>query len=125
MGPLKGFKIIEMAGIGPAPFCGMVLADMGAEVIRVDRREGADLGLPGREPKYDVLHRGRQSIAVDVRTEGGREVVKALVAKADALIEGFRPGVMERLGLGPDDLAKVNPKLVFGRMTGFGQTGPM
>lgn len=125
MGPLQGFRVIEMAGIGPAPFCAMLLADMGAEVIRVDRRDSADLGLPGRQAKFEVLNRGRKSIAVDVKSEGGREVVKRLVAKADALIEGFRPGVMERLGLGPEDLAKVNPRLVFGRMTGFGQEGPM
>jgi alpha-methylacyl-CoA racemase len=125
MGPLAGYRIIEMAGIGPAPFAAMLLADMGAEVIRVDRREAADLGLPGREPKFDVLHRGRRSIAVDVKAEAGREVVTRLAAKADAVIEGFRPGVMERLGLGPDQLLAVNPKLVFGRMTGFGQDGPL
>jgi alpha-methylacyl-CoA racemase len=125
MGPLAGFRIIEMAGIGPAPFAAMLFADMGAEVTRVDRREAADLGIPGREPKFDVLHRGRRSIAVDVKAEAGREVVKRLVAKADAIIEGFRPGVMERLGLGPDELLKVNPRLVFGRMTGFGQDGPL
>ena len=125
MGPLAGYRIIEMAGIGPAPFAAMLLADMGAEVIRVDRREATDLGLPGREVKFDVLHRGRRSIAVDVKAEAGREVVKRLVAKADAVIEGFRPGVMERLGLGPDVLLQINPKLVFGRMTGFGQDGPL
>jgi len=125
MGPLTGYRIIEMAGIGPAPFAAMLLADMGAEVIRVDRREAADLGLPGRAPKFDVLHRGRRSIAVDVKSEAGREVVKRLVAKADAVIEGFRPGVMERLGLGPDTLLALNPRLVFGRMTGFGQDGPL
>ena len=125
MGPLNGVRIIEMAGIGPAPFCGMMLSDMGAEVIRVDRSDGADLGLPGREPRFEVLHRGRQSVAVDVKTEPGREIVRRLVKDADALIEGFRPGVMERLDLGPDVLAKINPRLVFGRMTGFGQDGPM
>lgn len=125
MGPLKGVRIIEMAGIGPAPFCGMMLSDMGAEVIRVDRSDGADLGLPGKEARFEVLHRGRQSVAVDVKTEAGRDIVRRLVKDADALIEGFRPGVMERLGLGPDDLAKINPRLVFGRMTGFGQDGPM
>jgi alpha-methylacyl-CoA racemase len=125
MGPLKGVRIIEMAGIGPAPFCGMMLSDMGAEVIRVDRSDGADLGLPGREARFEVLHRGRQSIAVDVKTEAGREIVRRLVTDADALIEGFRPGVMERLGLGPAALAENNPRLVFGRMTGFGQDGPM
>jgi alpha-methylacyl-CoA racemase len=125
MGPLAGFRIIEMAGIGPVPFAATLLADMGAEVIRVDRREAADLGLPGREPKFDVLHRGRRSLALDVKAEAGRAVVGQLVAKADALIEGFRPGVMERLGLGPEELLKINPRLVFGRMTGFGQNGPL
>ncbi|MBX9591822.1 MAG: CoA transferase [Hyphomonadaceae bacterium] len=125
MGPLAGFRIVEMAGIGPAPFAAMLFADMGAEVIRVDRRETTDLGLPGRSPKFDVLHRGRRAIAVDVKSEAGRDVVKRLVAKADAVIEGFRPGVMERLGLGPDILMGINPKLVFGRMTGFGQDGPL
>lgn len=125
MGPLKDLRVIEMAGIGPAPFCGMLLADMGADVIRVDRREKTDLGLPGREPRFDVLHRGRRSVAVDVKTEEGCNVVRRLAANADALIEGFRPGVMERLGLDPDQLIAANPKLVFGRMTGFGQEGPM
>jgi len=124
-GPLAGFRIVEMAGIGPAPFAATLLADMGAEVIRVDRREATDLGLPGREPKFDVLHRGRRSLAVDVKSEAGRDVVKRLAGKADGLIEGFRPGVMERLGLGPDVLLKLNPRLVFGRMTGFGQDGPL
>jgi len=125
MGPLAGFRIIEMAGIGPAPFAATLLSDMGAEVIRVDRREAADLGLPGREPKFDVLHRGRRSLAVDLKTEAGCAVVKRLAAKADALIEGFRPGVMERLGLSPEALLQINPRLVFGRMTGFGQSGPL
>jgi len=125
MGPLKGVRIVEMAGIGPAPFCGMMLSDMGAEIIRVDRSDGADLGLPGREPRFEVLLRGRQSIAVDVKSEAGRDIVRRLVKDADALIEGFRPGVMERLGLGPQALWEANPRLVFGRMTGFGQDGPM
>ena len=125
MGPLAGYRIVEMAGIGPAPFAAMLLADMGAEVIRVDRREAADLGLPGRDVKFDVLHRGRRSIAVDVKAEAGREVVKRLAAGTDAIVEGFRPGVMERLGLGPEVLLGINPKLVFGRMTGFGQEGPL
>jgi alpha-methylacyl-CoA racemase len=125
MGPLAGYRIIEMAGIGPAPFAAMLLADMGAEVVRVDRREAADLGLPGRDVKFEVLHRGRRSIAVDVKAQAGREVVTRLAAKADAIVEGFRPGVMERLGLGPDVLLAVNPRLVFGRMTGFGQDGPL
>jgi alpha-methylacyl-CoA racemase len=124
MGPLEGIRIIEMAGIGPAPFCGMMLADMGAEVIRIDRREKADLGLD-RAPAFEVMNRGRKSIALDIKQPGAVEIVKRLVKDADALIEGFRPGVMERLGLGPDVLAAVNPRLVFGRMTGFGQDGPM
>jgi alpha-methylacyl-CoA racemase len=125
MGPLAGYRIIEMAGIGPAPFAATLLADMGAEVIRIDRQEAADLGLPGREPKFDVLHRGRRSLALDVKSPAGRDVVRKLAAKADAIVEGFRPGVMERLGLGPDELLKRNAKLVYGRMTGFGQEGPM
>ena len=125
MGPLVGLRIVEMAGIGPAPFAATLLADMGAELIRVDRRTATDLGLPGREAKFNVLHRGRRSLAVDLKSEQGREVVKRLAAKADALLEGFRPGVMERLGLGPDVLLALNPRLIFGRMTGFGQQGPM
>ncbi len=124
MGPLKGTKVIEMAGIGPAPFCGMMLADMGAEVIRIDRREKADLGLD-RAPAYEVMNRGRTSIAVDIKKPEAVEIVKRLAKDADALIEGFRPGVMERLGLGPEVLAAINPRLVFGRMTGFGQEGPL
>jgi alpha-methylacyl-CoA racemase len=124
MGPLAGYRVIEMAGIGPAPFCGMMLADMGAEVIRIDRREKADLGLV-RAPAFEVMNRGRKSIAVDIKKPEAVEIVKRLVKDADALIEGFRPGVMERLGLGPEALASVNPRLVFGRMTGFGQEGPL
>jgi alpha-methylacyl-CoA racemase len=124
-GPLAQLRIIEMAGIGPAPFAAMLLADMGAEIIRIDRRDATDLGLPGREPKFEVLHRGRRSLALDLKHERGRAVVKRLAGSADAIIEGFRPGVMERLGLGPDDLLAANPKLVFGRMTGYGQEGPM
>jgi alpha-methylacyl-CoA racemase len=98
---------------------------MGAEVVRLDRREAVDLGLPGREVKFEVLLRGRRSLAVDIKAEDGRAIVRRLVARADALIEGFRPGVMERLGLGPGELLKVNPKLVYGRVTGFGQDGPL
>ena len=119
MGPLKGMRIIELAGIGPGPFCGMMLADMGAEVIRVER-----LGGPAVAPK-DVLARSRRSVAVDLKSPDGVATVLKLVESADALIEGFRPGVTERLGLGPEDCLGVNPKLVYGRMTGWGQDGPL
>ncbi len=119
MGPLSGFKIIELAGIGPGPFCGMMLSDMGAEVIRVERLSGAD-----KAPK-DVLARNRRSVALDLKSPEGVETVLRLVESADALFEGFRPGVTERLGLGPDVVLARNPKLVYGRMTGWGQEGPM
>ncbi|PWU47470.1 carnitine dehydratase [Micromonospora globispora] len=121
VGPLTGVRVIELAGIGPGPFTAMMLADLGADVIRVDRTAPAGFGsLPG-----DLLHRNRRSMAVDLKSEAGREVVRALVRTADALIEGFRPGVTERLGLGPDDCLAVNPRLVYGRMTGWGQDGPL
>ena len=120
MGPLKDIKIIEMAGIGPAPFCGMILADMGAEVISVDRITSA-----GRGSSADIAARGKKSIAIDIRKEEGQEIIKKLISNADVLIEGFRPGVMEKNNLGPDDLLKINPKLIFGRMTGWGQSGPL
>ncbi len=119
MGPLSGTKIIELAGIGPGPFCGMLLADMGAEVIRVDRAGSA----PRRA--VDVLTRGRKSIAVDLKSDAGKEAVLKLCESADAIFEGFRPGVTERLGLGPNDCMARNEKLVYGRMTGWGQEGPM
>ncbi len=119
MGPLQGFRIIELAGIGPGPFCGMMLSDMGAEVIRIDR-----VGANTRRPK-DVLARNRRSIAVDLKHPKGVETVLRLVETADALFEGFRPGVTERLGIGPDDCLERNEKLVYGRMTGWGQEGPM
>jgi alpha-methylacyl-CoA racemase len=119
MGPLAGFKIIELAGIGPGPFCGMMLSDMGAEVIRVERLSGAS-----QAPK-DVLARNRRNIALDLKSPAGVEAVLRLVESADALFEGFRPGVTERLGLGPQDCMARNPKLVYGRMTGWGQDGPM
>ena len=125
MGPLAGFRIVEMAGIGPAPFAATLLADMGAEVIRVDRREATDLGLPGREAEIRRAASGPPLACHRPQERAGCEVVKRLAAKADALLEGFRPGVMERLGLGPDVLLALNPRLVFGRMTGFGQDGPM
>ena len=120
MGPLKGLKIIEMAGIGPGPFCGMVLADLGAEVIRVDRASAAGSGS-----RQEPANRGKRSIAVDLKSTEGVEVVLKLVEGADAIFEGFRPGVMERLGLGPDICLERNKKIVFGRMTGWGQDGPL
>jgi alpha-methylacyl-CoA racemase len=117
-GPLEGVRIIEMAGIGPGPFCGMMLADHGAEVIRVER--------PGPATEFrEVMERSRKSIIVDVKKPGAVDAIRDLCRGADGLIEGYRPGVMERLGLGPDVLLKDNPKLVYGRMTGWGQTGPM
>ncbi len=122
-GPLTGYKIIEIAGIGPGPFAAMMLADMGAEVIRVDRA-GAVRGPAPDTPHYDVLLRGRKNVAIDLKHPDGVEALLTLVESADALIEGFRPGVMERLGVGPDDCLARNPKLVFGRMTGWGQDGP-
>src|SRR5262245_47300629 len=125
MGPLRGVRIVEMAAIGPVPFAAMLLADMGADMVRIDRRQDADLGLPAREPRFNVLHRGRRSVAVDLKHPAGRTVVLRLAAQADVLIEGFRPGVMERLGLGPEPCHQRNPRLVYGRMTGYGQTGPM
>ena len=124
MGPLKGLKVIEMAGIGPGPFCAMMLADMGADVLRIDRADA--VGAKGeRNPDYEVLNRGRPSIALDLKRPQAIETVLRLVGDADVLIEGFRPGVMERLGLGPEDCAARNPRLVYGRMTGWGQTGPL
>ena len=120
MGPLKDIKVIEMAGIGPAPFCGMILADMGAEVISVERITAA-----GRGSSADIASRGKKSIAVDIRKPEGQEIIKKLIDSADVLIEGFRPGVMEKNNLGPDALLNINPKLIYGRMTGWGQTGPL
>lgn len=121
MGPLEGIKIIEIAGIGPGPFCGMMLADMGAEVIRIDRAGG---GLGGAIPN-DVMNRNRRSVAVNLKSPEGAETVLKLCENADAIFEGFRPGVAERLGIGPDACLKRNPKIVYGRMTGWGQDGPM
>ena len=123
MGALSGVKVVEFAGIGPGPFCCMLLADMGAEVIRVDRavNVGADL----YEPKYNNLLRGRKNIALDLKHPDGVEAALKLCDQADILIEGFRPGVMERLGLGPDVVFARNKKIVYGRMTGWGQDGPI
>ena len=121
-GPLVGYKVIELAGIGPNPMCAMMLADMGAEVIHVDRVTDSGLGIHV-DPKYMLLNRGRRSIAVDLKQPEGVELVLRLVSGADALIEGFRPGVTERLGLGPEDCLSRNEKLVYGRVTGWGQHG--
>lgn len=122
-GPLSGIRIVEFAGIGPGPFCGMMLADHGAEVIRIDRASGSRGGSTPLSTK-DVLARGRKSIAINLKSAEGVALARKLCASADGIIEGFRPGVMERLGLGPDELLKDNPRLVYGRMTGWGQTGP-
>jgi alpha-methylacyl-CoA racemase len=124
MGPLAGVTVIELAGIGPGPFCAMMLADMGAEVIRVDRAENVAGGDPDHPPA-DLNNRGRRSIGVDLKNPDGVAVVLDLVERADALIEGFRPGVAERLGIGPDECLVRNSRLVYGRMTGWGQYGPL
>ena len=124
MGPLEGYKVLELAGIGPGPMAAMLLADMGAEVLRVERREEAGLGVQ-RPLNCDVTLRSRNAIALDLKDPKDVEKVLKLISRADALIEGFRAGVMERLGLGPDTCLETNPKIVYGRMTGFGQDGPM
>jgi alpha-methylacyl-CoA racemase len=124
VGPLSGIKIIEITGIGPGPFCGMMLADMGAELLRVDRAQSVCAEPPGR-PSLDLLARGRRSVGVDLKHPQGVETVLRLVERADVLFEGFRPGVMERLGLGPDVCLARNSGLVYGRMTGWGQDGPL
>ncbi len=124
MGPLSGYRIVEMAGIGPAPMCAMLLADMGADIVVIDRVADAGLGIPVK-PEYDLLRRGRRSVALDLKQAEAVTTVLRMVEKADALIEGFRPGVMERLGLGPDVCLARNPRLVYGRMTGWGQDGPL
>jgi alpha-methylacyl-CoA racemase len=121
-GPLSGYRVIEIAGIGPGPFAAMMLADMGAEVIRVERAQSVRGPAPDT-PHYDVMLRGRRNIAIDLKHPDGVATLLDLVAEADALIEGFRPGVMERLGIGPDVCLARNPRLVFGRMTGWGQSG--
>jgi alpha-methylacyl-CoA racemase len=119
-GPLTDVRVLEIGGIGPTPFAGMLLADMGADVLRIERSAAAAV-----VPADDPTRRGRQSIALDLKSAGGREALLGLSEHADALIEGFRPGVMERLGIGPDDVRARNPRLVYGRMTGYGQEGPM
>jgi alpha-methylacyl-CoA racemase len=124
MGPLSGIRVIEFEAIGPGPFAGMLLADIGADVILVDRPAPGDLGLK-RERWNDVMMRGKRSVTLDLKSASGTEAALELIARADALIEGFRPGVMERLGLGPDVALAKNPRLVYGRMTGWGQDGPL
>lgn len=127
MGPLSGIKVIEVGGIGPAPFCGMMLADMGAEVILIERRD-RDTAAPlqGGDPaRYALVHRGKKSLAIDLKKPGALAVVLRLVGDADLLIEGFRPGVMEKLGAGPEECLAANPRLVYGRVTGWGQYGPL
>lgn len=123
-GPLQGLRIIEMVGLGPAPFAAMMLADMGAEVIRVHQK-GQRPEIPLMNTRYDVLARGRRSIALDLKAEGAVDIALDLISSADGLIEGFRPGVMERLGLGPDVCLQRNPRLAFGRMSGWGHSGPL
>jgi alpha-methylacyl-CoA racemase len=125
MGPLAGMKIIEIGAIGPVPFCGMLLSDMGADVLRVDRTAPSGLGIGQRETRFEVLGRGRRSVSVDLKHPKGVETVLKLCEGADAIMEGFRPGVAERLGIGPDDCMGRNGKLVYGRMTGWGQDGPI
>lgn len=124
MGPLTGVRVLEMAGIGPAPFCAMLLGDLGADVVRIDRRDDSGLGV-SVPPERDPLNRNKRSVALDLKRSEDRATVLALVGAADMLIEGFRPGVMERLGLGPADCERINPRLVYGRMTGWGQDGPL
>ena len=124
MGPLSGLKIIELGGIGPGPMCAMLLADLGATILRIDRKEPSGLGVP-RPPEFDLVLRNRGSLPLDLKKPASVDLVLTLVERSDVLIEGFRPGVTERLGLGPDACLKRNPKLVYGRMTGWGQTGPL
>ena len=124
MGPLAGLRVVEFEAIGPGPFAGMMLADMGADVLLLDRPVDADLGI-GQQRRFDVMRRGRRSLVVDLKTPAGIATALRVCDRADALIEGFRPGVMERLGLGPDVVLARNPRLVYGRMTGWGQRGPL
>jgi alpha-methylacyl-CoA racemase len=123
-GPLSGIRVVEFESIGPAPFAGMLLADMGADVLVIDRPASTDLGLK-RERWYDVMMRGKRSVTLDLKRRDATEAALRLASRADALIEGMRPGVMERLGLGPEEILKRNAKLVYGRMTGWGQDGPL
>ncbi|HET7795823.1 MAG TPA: CaiB/BaiF CoA-transferase family protein [Rhizobacter sp.] len=126
MGVLSGIRVLEFEAIGPGPFCAMLLADMGADVLRIDRPAApADLGPKTSGPRADVVGRGRRSVTLDLKQPGSSEAALALIERADVLIEGFRPGTLERLGLGPDVALARNPRLVYGRMTGWGQSGPL
>ncbi|WP_406055946.1 CaiB/BaiF CoA transferase family protein [Kribbella sp. NBC_00889] len=122
MGPLQGVKVVELAGIGPAPFACMMLAELGADVLRIDRPGG---GLAFGPPEYELVNRGRRNVALDLKNPTAIDIVRRLAAQADVLVEGFRPGVAERLGVGPEDCHAINPRLVYGRMTGWGQDGPL
>ena len=121
-GPLAGIRVVELAGIGPGPFAAMLLGDLGADVVRVDRPGGPGLGI---DPQYDITNRNKRSVLLDLKSPEGREAVLALAERADVLLEGNRPGVTERLGVGPEECLARNPKLVYGRMTGWGQDGPL
>lgn len=123
-GPLQGLRVVEFVGVGPGPLAGMLLADLGAQVLRVDRTEPSGLGIE-RPPQFDLLLRGKRTLKVDLKKTEGVALARALVKRADALIEGFRPATMERIGLGPEVCLKDNPRLAYGRVTGFGQQGPM
>jgi len=123
-GPLAGLRVLEVGGVGPGPFCTMLLSDMGAEVVRIDRKQAGESGLPV-DRRFEVMFRGKRSVAMDLKKPVAIEAVRRMVARADVVVEGFRPGVMERLGLGPDECLALNPKLVYGRMTGWGQDGPL
>ncbi len=126
MGPLAGLKILEFASIGPAPFCCMMLSDMGAQVVRIDRAQRGELGVFGPDDVcFNVTARGRESVVLNLKVAADLELARELIGKADVLVEGYRPGTMERLGLGPDTCATLNPRLVYGRMTGWGQDGPL
>jgi len=125
VGPLSGLRIIEMAGLGPAPFAGMLFSDLGADVIRIDRKASAASGGFDRVKEANFVDRGRRTLALDLKKPEAIETALELIANSDALIEGFRPGVMERLGLGPQICLARNPALVFGRVTGWGQSGPL
>ena len=124
MGPLHGLKVIELGSIGPGPMCAMLLADMGATVLRIERKEPGALGVP-RPPRFDLLLRNRPALPLDLKQRASVDLVLDLVSRSDVLMEGFRPGVTERLGLGPDVCLARNPKLIYGRLTGWGQTGPL